>query len=176
MTLRQALGASAVAVVLFSIPALAPATPPSRERVALQDVSGHTTDLDSVLDGRPTLLVVWATWCPSCTREVPRLKDVEARFAPKGLNLVAVNPGMRDDLGSMRRYAERYGLNYPVYLNPDHSVLARFGVRGTPTLLLLDPTGREVGRSHEVDEGALARFLAAAGQPPQATEPSRSTR
>lgn len=173
MTLRQAIGAVAIAAAFLAMPAVLPATASDSGTVTLTDLAGHTTDLDSVIAGRPTLLVVWATWCPSCTEEVPRLKDVESRFASQGLNLVAVNPAMRDDIASVRRYAARYQLNYPVYLNPDHSVLGRFGVRGTPTLLLLDPSGHEVERSHELDERAVARLLAAAA--PRVTGSSRST-
>ena len=39
---------------------------------------------------RPTYIVFWATWCPSCLREIPHLKAINKKFGDD-IAFVAIN-------------------------------------------------------------------------------------
>ena len=45
----------------------------------------------SGLRGGPALVVFWATWCAPCQEEVGELRQVLAKFGPKGLHIVGLS-------------------------------------------------------------------------------------
>lgn len=106
---------------------------------------GDSTTLAS-LRGSPVLLNVWATWCHPCRDEIPVLEALHKRHSGAGLRVVGVSiddDGRRQDV---RAFAERYGITYDVWLDPDQRVMPAFSVIGVPTTFLVDGDGRLVWR------------------------------
>lgn len=93
--------------------------------------------------GKPVLLVFGTTWCSACQEEIPRLKDIYARYAKRGLMMVNIN--VRESLDKVSRYADKYELPYRSLLDKDGVVSQRYGIRGVPALILLDEEGMIVG-------------------------------
>lgn len=89
----------------------------------------------------PVMMVFWATWCPVCREEIPGVKELYARFAPKGLKLIAVNVGVNDSVKRMEKYVKKYDITYPVAFDTGSKVTRRFGVQGTPTVIIVDAKG-----------------------------------
>ncbi|WP_054773672.1 TlpA disulfide reductase family protein [Methylogaea oryzae] len=95
--------------------------------------------------GKPALIAFWATDCPTCIKEIPALKQLHQRYAPRGLHLVA--SAMPYDMPShVVSFAQSYELPYAVALDPAGENAAAFQVQATPTTLLLDDEGRIVER------------------------------
>ena len=69
-----------------------------------QPVPGLT---NATLDGKVTLVNVWASWCVPCHDEVPFL---EALSKDKRIQLVGIN--YKDEAGNARRFLGRYGNPY----------------------------------------------------------------
>lgn len=46
---------------------------------------------------------------------------------------------------TVRRFAERFGVRYPLLLDREGRSLERFGLRGHPNTVLIDRKGRVVG-------------------------------
>ena len=46
-------------------------------------------------NGEATLLVFWELWCPHCRREVPKLQELHAQYAARGLNVI----GLTQEIG-----------------------------------------------------------------------------
>lgn len=90
--------------------------------------------------GRPTVVNVWATWCPPCVQEVPAFVDLAARSKGR-LDVVGVLTV--DTADSALTFAQQFGMHYPSLLDPDGVVRAQYG-GGTPITLLLDATGKVV--------------------------------
>ena len=60
------------------------AAPPWQAR----DFAGHTVDFPAVAEGKPTVVVFWATWCPYCRAFMPYLKNIQADYAQYGVKVV----------------------------------------------------------------------------------------
>ena len=56
--------------------------------------------------GTPTVLNLWATWCPPCRREMPVLQ--QAQGANPDVNFVFINQGEKAD--DIQGFIDRQGL------------------------------------------------------------------
>jgi len=69
--------------------------------------------------GKPTLLEVFATWCPHCQREVKVLDPLYATYGKK-VNFVAVNgaaagmDGQAESQADVYAFVQKFGVTYPV--------------------------------------------------------------
>jgi thiol-disulfide isomerase/thioredoxin len=63
--------------------------------------------------GRPLLINFWATWCEPCRREIPLLESIRRESASNGLEIVGI---ALDQPGSVREFAKKLGINYPVLI------------------------------------------------------------
>ncbi|MFM9084064.1 MAG: TlpA family protein disulfide reductase [Actinomycetota bacterium] len=63
-----------------------------------KDFRGREVVIDPGSDGRPTMLVFLAHWCPHCNREVPRILELDADGGiPDAVRVVGVATGSRAD-------------------------------------------------------------------------------
>ncbi len=160
-----AIAALSAAVLLG--PAVARGAAPKEPRAkthapsaSVQTLEGASLDLADAVRGKPTMLIFWATWCPSCRRETPAFKEAHRRFATKGLNVVAVDIGIRDSVAAVRDFVKENGLPYRVLFDPRQEAVDSYRVAATPTVLLLDAGGEVVSRSNRVEFDAIEALLA----------------
>ncbi len=87
--------------------------------------------------GRPTLVNVWATWCPTCKAEHAQLMSIAAST---DVQLVGVN--YKDKMALATRWLADYGDPYDfVIVDADGSLGVELGVYGAPETFLLDAQG-----------------------------------
>jgi cytochrome c biogenesis protein CcmG, thiol:disulfide interchange protein DsbE len=90
--------------------------------------------------GQVVLLDFWATWCPACRWEMPRLDRLYGELKDKGLALI----GLVVDDAPPARLAEavkRFDVSFPVGLAGVDIQAAYGGIRAVPTKFLLDRSG-----------------------------------
>lgn len=136
-----AVGVAIVAAALW----LRPRTPEMAPEFALSDLSGRTIRM-SALRGKVVLVNLWTTWCPPCRDEMPSMERLYQRLHGRGVELLAVS---QDDPGTMDQVADfvrEVGVTFPVLLDPDRQVGARYGVWGYPETFVVDREGRIVER------------------------------
>ena len=96
------------------------------------------------LRGRPVLLNIWASWCLPCRHEMPALQELDTRYAPQGLEVVAVSiDDHRDDAAA---FAEELELTLLVLHDPAARITRSFRTTGVPESFLVDADGRIVRR------------------------------
>ncbi len=138
-------------------------TPAAFDYTLLDGVARHS----AALRGQVVLVNFWATSCAICMREMPRIVTTHRQFSPRGLQTLAV--AVRDDPPALvASYAQSRALPFGVAIDNTGAIASAFGgVRGTPTSLLLDRSGRIVWRYEgEPDFDALhARLAALLGAP-----------
>jgi thiol-disulfide isomerase/thioredoxin len=88
-------------------------------------------------NGRPALLLFWATWCPYCKAFMPHVQSILDEFPGSGLVVYAIS--FKDD-GDPGRVVERQGFDFLVLPNGE-AVAEAYGVKTTPGLFLVDAAG-----------------------------------
>jgi len=98
------------------------------------------------LRGRVVLVNFWATDCPTCVKEMPRLVETYTRFQPQGFEVIAV--AMRHDPPNyVLNYSEKNALPFKVALDPLGELAKAFdNVKLTPTTIVIDKRGNMVTR------------------------------
>lgn len=124
--------------------------------LALTSLQGATVDL-SQFEGKPTVVNLWATWCPPCVREMPVLHEAQA--ANPAVNFVFINQGE----SAQRVGGWLAGRNLPlrnVLLDTKGQAPGALNQRGLPTTLFFDAEGRLVStRTGELSAATLAEKL-----------------
>jgi thiol-disulfide isomerase/thioredoxin len=92
-------------------------------------------------DGRPTVVNLWATWCPPCQAEMPVLAEAQANTP--GLDIVFVNQGETRD--TVNSYLTSRGIQIKnALLDPGLTVARAVAATAYPTTLFYDSRGRLV--------------------------------
>ena len=106
------------------------------------------------LKGSPVLLFFWAHWCGDCKAEAPIITQLRSEFAPKGLTVLGPtrlygytaqieNATPSDELAYIDAVRHRFYaglLDMPVPISKYNFDV--YGASTTPTLVLLDRTGK----------------------------------
>ena len=104
------------------------------------------------LRGKYVLVKFTATWCPPCTAAIPGMLEAYEQYREKGFEIVSVYIGERgtDPVATVRRFVEREELPW-IILSEALTVQAgqppqgdAFGIRGVPTMVLVDKEGRVI--------------------------------
>ena len=107
--------------------------------VPLLDLEGRPVRLGE-RRGSPVWLSFFATWCPPCQEETPVLRDSHERYAPQGLEMVAISvqETTADDVAD---YAATYELPYTIGFDATSEIFRAYGGFGLPTHVFLDADG-----------------------------------
>lgn len=124
---------------------------------ALQTFDGSKLSR-ATLEGKPLLLVFWNTWCPNCMRELPRINRLAEEFGPRGLKVLAVNTGINDAEGKARAFWKKHGYGFPTGFDHVFEIGQAFGVRGVPTIFLVDSKGVVRYKHVQLPEDMEKRF------------------
>ncbi|MFJ1252064.1 prolipoprotein diacylglyceryl transferase family protein [Cupriavidus sp. CuC1] len=159
---KALLAAAAASVVVWSAATLmadGSGPPPSVPVVALVNTAGQLQPL-AMANGKPTVVNLWATWCPPCRAEMPVLAKAQADNPH--VNIVFVNQGEPRDI--VQRYLDETEVRIGNLLfDPKLEVAKATGVKGYPTTLFYDALGRLLsthlgGYSRATFEHALKQF------------------
>ena len=93
--------------------------------------------------GKPLVITFFASWCPPCRTDAPRIAALARRFGSR-INIVGVDGG--DTRRGVNRFLGRYGWRFPIVWDPDNNQYATFGVAGQPTTFVIDSRGTMVER------------------------------
>jgi len=113
------------------------------------------------LEGHPVLVEFWTHGCSNCLNTLPWMKLVYARYAPRGLQVIAVHtpefPSERDPV-AIRAAVEHFGIQYPVLLDPDGAYWRALDNRYWPAFYLFDAshalTASRLGELHAGERSA----------------------
>lgn len=142
---------SAVAALVTGALAMAflPAVPPAphvSEWPAIQRLADGEAVDPARWVGTPTIVNLFATWCPPCRRELPMLVawaqegDVQADRGEGQVRIVIVSQGERPE--TVTSFLEAEGLPVDgVMLDPAGRLGHALGAVGLPTTIVLDPAG-----------------------------------
>ena len=97
-------------------------------------------------EGKFVLVNFWATWCAPCLEEMPQLAELQSDFGGDAFEVVTIATG-RNAPPAMAAFFDEIGVdNLPLHRDPGQDLARDFGVLGLPVTVILDPSGREIGR------------------------------
>ena len=99
--------------------------------LSLVDLEGNEWTLaDAAADGRLVWVNFWATSCEPCRTEMPAMQRLAEEY-PDELLILGVDWG--EERGAVEEFVERYGVTYPILLDPDLEAYYRWaGTDGLP--------------------------------------------
>lgn len=105
-------------------------------RLESLDEPGKIYDQAALINGKPLLLNVWATWCPTCRAEHQYLN----RLSAQGVRVVGMN--YKDDRQKAITWLNELGNPYAMSLFDGDGMLGLdLGVYGAPETFLIDGKG-----------------------------------
>ncbi len=107
---------------------------------ALQTLEGKTITL-SDLRGQAVLVNLWATWCPPCRAEMPAMQKMYEEYKDQGFVVLALNMTYQDTPSAVFPFAQEYGLTFPILLETNGQVAAKYELRSLPSSFFIDRDG-----------------------------------
>lgn len=144
-------------VVFFAFVMMAPLqaqTVGEKAKLNHVDLYDGTRFDPKTVEGKPTLIYFWASWCPICRRELPMLEKRFQSYKDKGLNVIAIN--FRDEPAKAKALINTVRpISFPVGDINENWRGDYPKLYGTPTWILLDKKGiiRKVVVGQEVITG-----------------------
>jgi thiol-disulfide isomerase/thioredoxin len=116
----------------------------------LKDLEGNTVNSANFMGKSPTLLLLWATWCPHCRSAIKELNEIASPLEKKGAKIITIDLGEKKELVSS--YMKEHKYNLIVLLDEDSSLSDSYGIIGVPTFFLLGKDGRVKSRDYSIPE------------------------
>lgn len=104
----------------------------------LKNLDNRTVSYEDLKGENLTVIDFWATWCKPCLIAIPKLVEMSDEFEGLGVQFIGVSVDGPRNLNKVRPFARSVGINYPILLDTDNSVMGRIGVRAVPTLLVVN--------------------------------------
>lgn len=100
------------------------------------------------LRGKIVLLDFWTYGCVNCMHIIPDLQRLQETYA-RELVVIGVHSAKfeaESETENIAKIARRYGRTEPIVNDRGLEIWRSYGVRAWPTLMLIDPAGRVVGK------------------------------
>ena len=126
---------------------------------ATSDLTSHAVKLSAYRGQKVVLIDFWATWCGPCKMAMPGLQSLLDDFKDRGLEILSVNEGESPEQAGTFISRKAYGCH--VLMDPKSEIGANYGVRGIPTLVLVDKAGivQWIRVGYSPDDSDLRRII-----------------
>lgn len=106
----------------------------------LSDLAGNQISL-SDFQGSVVFMNFFGTWCPPCGEEMPSFETLYQRNKDRNFVMLGI-AGDPEGGKTVAPFVKKYGLSFPVALDPKNEVFQRYFVRNIPVTYLLDKQGK----------------------------------
>jgi thiol-disulfide isomerase/thioredoxin len=118
----------------------------------LPDIKGNSRN-SSEWKNKVIVLNFWATWCPSCIKEIPEFIHLQRKLGGKGVQFIGI---ALDTLDEVKNFSLVYNINYPILIGEleGADLTFRYGnsMGVLPFSVIIDRNGRVISRHKGVLE------------------------
>ncbi len=109
--------------------------------LVLNDLKGNKVDISNY---RQQIVMInnWATWCPPCKAEMPTLAKYYKAHSNEGFILFGIEAG--DSKKDVTSFVEKYGITFPVLIDPNTRSLTAFHNDSLPSSYVIDHDGNVI--------------------------------
>lgn len=144
---------------------------------ALEDLDGNAVQLLDYVDGRPTLIEFWATWCENCEALQPQLDRIQATHGDR-INIVAVAVAVSQTVRRIKQHLAKHDPGYPYLYDARGAAVRAYQVPTTSVVVILDAGGSVVysgvGARQDL-VGEVEKLLGSAAKPGTTEGPARAS-
>ena len=97
-------------------------------------------------NGSLLLLNFWATWCEPCKEEMPSLDRLQINENLSNLKIFAINISQESKKKIDNFFKDLNIKNFDPYFDAPTTLAKTFSLRGVPTSILIDKSGKEFAR------------------------------
>ena len=83
-------------------------------------------------NGKETLLVMAAEWCPHCQEELPEVQKFYEKNKNK-INVIVVFTNRKSSLENTKQYVKDSKFTFPAFFDSDDSIFKSFKIKSVPT-------------------------------------------
>ena len=106
---------------------------------SLESIDGGNITLSQYRGEKPVILDFFATWCPNCQRDMPRLSRWYDEKYKDQIEVIGIN--LRENKGKVEDFTKSYGISFPIAFDPRGQVAQAYGIRFTNTHFLINKEG-----------------------------------
>lgn len=140
----------AVMVAAFSLIACGPPLPPAvadgdaAPEFEATEINGRSIRFPAAANNKPSVVLLWATWCPYCKVLMPRLNEIRAEYYEEGVQIVAINAKERGR-GDPAKFIRESGYDFITIAGGD-DIAQLYDVEYLPGLFVVNGNGTIVYR------------------------------
>ena len=106
---------------------------------SIPDLDGNKISLSNYR-GSVVFLNFWATWCETCEEEMPSMERLYRRFKDSKFEMLTVSIDQEGEK-QVRPFLAKYGLTFPVLLDPDKNIAGLYKTTGVPETFIINKSG-----------------------------------
>lgn len=122
----------------------APLPPAPRFSLSRLGASGSLSYPSAALAHRPLVLVLFASWCGPCQKELPVVARYVRRLQGTGTPVQFIGVDGNDSNASGLAFARRSGVTFPAVADHQESVALQEGLEGLPDTIFISSAGKVV--------------------------------
>jgi len=131
-----------LALVVFSITSLQAQQEVVPQDFSLPQFDGKMFNLKDVLGKKLIVMNFWASWCKTCSEEIPELAKFQKSIKPEDVIFLGINTGENES--KALKFQKREGYPYFILIDKDKTVAKKYNVVGLPQTIIICKDGNKI--------------------------------
>lgn len=125
---------------------------------SLKSIDGELVSLKDFQDKKVVHLLFWATWCPHCLMEMPKIKELHQNISSTSYEILAIDVGMNDTLPRIKKIQSQYQIPCKILLDEKGETTRKYGIIGVPYHIIIGKDGTILDRFNELPPDHINRI------------------